>query len=505
MDIKKIKEKIIANKIDILIWACYTIFILIIAVVFHEKWRDEAQAWLLARDLNFIDLLKQMSYEGHPPLWHIILMPFAKLGFPYITESVISCAIMSGTAWLLLRNAPFKKSTQIILLLTSPFIYLYPAISRSYCIIALALVLIAIFYKDRRQKKVQYVLSILLLAYSHVIMLGVVGMLYLFFFIEEIFYNKKDKKETKELLISLAIAGIGLLILVALLFGCITKNQIVNMNMNGIDSLNIHTVKKLLYDMFIYIFGNLSYSYGFRLFVEIFVIFLILAEGKRNPENMLVAVVGILWQIFIYLFIWGVLTQRANTIILIGIFIAWIGREQTNEKKESNLSTLTSKIVEFGCLMILIFSIMQSVELVNYEIKGNYSDAKATAQYIEQNLDDDAIMICTDKSYASAIIPYTTKVKFWSPTDEKYFTYVTWDASSNKKMTIEEMIDKAKNSFGEDKNVYLLNCNNEEMKNEDTLKTLQNNNVLSEVIYKGSEKKCISDEVYDIYKIVLTK
>ena len=43
-----IKNKIKENKVDILIWFCYTIFILFIAIGFHEKWRDEAQAWLLA-------------------------------------------------------------------------------------------------------------------------------------------------------------------------------------------------------------------------------------------------------------------------------------------------------------------------------------------------------------------------------------------------------------------------------------------------------------------------
>ena len=34
----------------------------------HENWRDEAQAWLLARDLSVPELIEQMSYEGHPCL-----------------------------------------------------------------------------------------------------------------------------------------------------------------------------------------------------------------------------------------------------------------------------------------------------------------------------------------------------------------------------------------------------------------------------------------------------
>ena len=41
----------------------------------HEPWEDEAQAWLLARDSGLVELLfKNIGYEGHPGLWHVILM-----------------------------------------------------------------------------------------------------------------------------------------------------------------------------------------------------------------------------------------------------------------------------------------------------------------------------------------------------------------------------------------------------------------------------------------------
>lgn len=120
---EKIKEKsnrindtIKKNKLNIFITIIYAVITFIITIIFHEKWRDEAQAWLLARDLNINDLINQMSYEGHPPLWHLILMPFAKLGFPYITESIISWAIMCITTWLILTKSPFKKVTQILIL-----------------------------------------------------------------------------------------------------------------------------------------------------------------------------------------------------------------------------------------------------------------------------------------------------------------------------------------------------------------------------------------------------
>src|ERR1700749_1246002 len=44
------------------------------AVRHHEKWADEAQSWLLARDLSLKTLwLRELRYEGSPGLWHTIL------------------------------------------------------------------------------------------------------------------------------------------------------------------------------------------------------------------------------------------------------------------------------------------------------------------------------------------------------------------------------------------------------------------------------------------------
>lgn len=45
----------------------------------HELWRDEVQAWLLARDSSSaIDLLSRQKYEGHPALWQLLLMPLIR-------------------------------------------------------------------------------------------------------------------------------------------------------------------------------------------------------------------------------------------------------------------------------------------------------------------------------------------------------------------------------------------------------------------------------------------
>ena len=55
------------------VWLAY-ILMLAFTVPWHEPWNDEAQSWLLARDVSLPQLLfHALRYESHPPLWYLIL------------------------------------------------------------------------------------------------------------------------------------------------------------------------------------------------------------------------------------------------------------------------------------------------------------------------------------------------------------------------------------------------------------------------------------------------
>ena len=190
------------NRNNLIIFGIYLICSFIM-VIFHESWRDEAQAWLIARELTIPEIIAQMQYEGHFLLWYLILLPFAKLGFPYITTKIISWVIIGISVWLILKKSPFKTFTKILIIFSFPMLYLYPAISRCYCLIPLAIALIAITYKTRNEKMLRYILSIVLLANTHVIMWGLVGMLFLELFYEQIFKQKnKTSKQNKKTILN---------------------------------------------------------------------------------------------------------------------------------------------------------------------------------------------------------------------------------------------------------------------------------------------------------------
>ena len=132
---------------------------------FHEPWFDESVAWLIARDSSIWDILFEIPhYEGHPPLWHLILVPFAKTGMPYELSLSVVSLLFTGTAiFLIEKYAPFPRIVKWILPFTYFFFYQYSVISRPYSVMMLAIVLLAMAHKKRNEKPVYYIGALVLL------------------------------------------------------------------------------------------------------------------------------------------------------------------------------------------------------------------------------------------------------------------------------------------------------------------------------------------------------
>ena len=146
---RKKKEFIIAT----VLFAGYLLFNGIL-LAGHELWRDEANVWLFARDASPIQLLREIKYQGHPCLWYFIVMPFAKLGFPFFTISVLSFLVMALAAGIFTYRSPFHSVTKAICLFSPMFSYYYSVVARNYCLIALLLILLAYCYPKRNERPI---------------------------------------------------------------------------------------------------------------------------------------------------------------------------------------------------------------------------------------------------------------------------------------------------------------------------------------------------------------
>ena len=183
------------GKCDVITLIIYLLGVCTISF-FHEPWFDEAQAWAIARSGSIKEILFEIPhYEGHPPLWHLILVPFAKLGAPYeLSLAVVNIFFMTLAVAVLLFKSPFPKLIRCLLPFNFFLFYQYGVISRPYCILLLAIFLAAVCYKNRNEHPVKYLLCLALMCAVHSYGIIIAGCLCIAWLIEIFTEYKKSGK-----------------------------------------------------------------------------------------------------------------------------------------------------------------------------------------------------------------------------------------------------------------------------------------------------------------------
>lgn len=153
--------------LDLGVFSGYAVAVFI-AVAHHEPWADEAQSWLVARDLPFWKMIfSQMRYENSPGLWQTLLW-LAQHVFhaPYSAMNYIGAVLAAAGAGALIFCAPFPRPVRYLMSSSYYVAYQYAVIARPYVMLLLFGGLAAIFY--RRRSPIPLAIMIALLCGSSV-------------------------------------------------------------------------------------------------------------------------------------------------------------------------------------------------------------------------------------------------------------------------------------------------------------------------------------------------
>lgn len=193
--------------------ALYTVL-----TVFHEPWFDEAQAWQIAKCAPLRDILFELPhYEGHPPLWHLLLSVPAKLGVPFeIGLKTVAGAVAAADAYLLLFRSPLPRPARLVLPFNYFILYQYGVIARPYGLMLLALLLLSEgFPKRDKQPWRCFVLPLLLLCLTSAYGIVLSGGLALCR-VRELWREKGTRRFFAELASDRRTRALGALLLLAL-------------------------------------------------------------------------------------------------------------------------------------------------------------------------------------------------------------------------------------------------------------------------------------------------
>lgn len=423
----KIKNFFNLNKLNILIlflWVMVTVF----TMFHHEIWRDEAQVWCIARDLNMVDIFNSAKIEGHPLLWYIIVYPFAKLGFPVESMQIISLILVFVAVSFLLFKSPFNYFEKVIVSFSAGLLYYLPIVARNYALIPIVLFLIASLYPNRAKYPFAYAVLIILLSQTHIYMLGLCGILFVLFIFETI--KERAKKNVK----SIILMGLNFIVLFFIFNNTQNGNYALENGINNI--LPFNDILMLMSQVFVFPIVNLFpqiYKYfnliSLSLFIPIFMLFtyLILKADKKIFLILFFSTAFILY-VFTRVYFNGILYQKIFLILLILIFCYWLYKQESIQK---------SKLLAFSFNVLFFISLLVSPIVVWQEVKYDFSSGKQIAYYIKNNLNDEKVFIAFGNPYLySSISAYLPDKKLYSIVSSNYISYYSYNSQQNKEKVL---------------------------------------------------------------------
>lgn len=105
----------------------------LVGILHHEMWRDELQAWLIARDSSSLgDLFVNLRYEGHPSLWYLCLYVLSRFTHEPVAMQLLHLALATAVIFLFARFSPFTRLQKVLFSFGYFPFYEYAIISRNY-------------------------------------------------------------------------------------------------------------------------------------------------------------------------------------------------------------------------------------------------------------------------------------------------------------------------------------------------------------------------------------
>ena len=389
-----------------IIFCILTIFL----TCFHEPWFDEMQAWAVSKNTIYNILFFAPHFEGHPPIWHLILKLFSSLNInAEVGIRIPNLLFMFLSIYILLFKSPFHKIYKILLIFTYFIFYQYTILSRPYSLFCFALFLSAVLYKNRNLAPFKYIFSLILLCLSSFYGMILASGLVIVWFIEIIKNYKINREKFTNIFkdnrfFAFIIFFIVNLILTIIIFPDknveLPNSQIsINYILKFLYALFGLTADATVYNFYDYftdhifyldltnVFKNYSYALldnlisCFRNGIYIgavinIILILYFIKIKKFLTFIIPYSMFIIFSGFIY-----ISPHHIGLLFLFFIFVVWCAYEDNNV----NSKDLIVKIFNITAFICICIQISWSSSAFYYELYNNYSIGREVADFIKTN------------------------------------------------------------------------------------------------------------------------
>lgn len=436
---------------------------------YYVPWRDEAQAWLIARDTSFTGLFQQLKYEGHPAVWYLILWPLAHLGLPYGVMHAVNLVFYALTVWVIVKHAPFKWPIKALVLLAMPMVQ-YAVEARSYMLMFLLLFLAVKDFPKRREHPIRLALWCGLLANTHVFGAGLAGGILVVSLVELARDGRKAgwKALDRARVIGAAIQLVALAALVVCLFGSIGTNEYaVPATPSGFWEA-VGTISYGMQRFGLALFGRAGVT-GIVLMCFLIAYFFLSAAPKPRTLWLVACCCGAPFLVICFIY-----ASHSEMMILFLFASAWLMAEDglKNPKKliartllplrrtvAAVLTVLLAFMAVDGLYMGLVRLNPWTMNVGERNGRQYTSMSVYAARFLNEEKYDDYIIVGHGSAYVSSIVPFLKDgKKVWYADQQEFGSYVTWNAKYNAMVDSKqnEVIRRIKTHFDEDDKILVV-------------------------------------------------
>jgi len=341
---------------------------------YHEKWADEAQAWLIARDLGLKTIwFHELRYEGSPGLWHTILWVAQHVFHAkYGAISYIGAGFAILGAAVVLLIVPFPRAIRWLLLFGFFPLYQYAVLARPYVLFACFAFFAARQFRDRSKPQL-FALAVALLACltAHGIVLGAaLACVYAARFIKD--WRQFDSVCRRRFVYSaLAIAALYL----CLFFILLPPRDVEALNgspltlQDGV-TRSLHAVAGALLD-------------NSWLSLLVLAAFALWCYSRKSLWSFLLPVGGVV-ALYVYVDGWAHQQGTIFLALMAGLAIAWPSQVELSAATRREL--LRHRGLMALVILVLCYHVYASVQIIRRDVQLPYSGAADCAAVLRSLL-----------------------------------------------------------------------------------------------------------------------
>jgi hypothetical protein len=430
-------NKKIPTSISIGLFLAFVGFYLFSKFTYHELWKDEWQAWLMARDMGWGELLGSLYYEGHPALWYVYLKVWSLFSNGGNDEWLIQLAhavLMVGVyalVWFKFRLPMWLKG--MILLSYYPF-FEYGIVSRGYAFVMLigfAMVWLLPKVLSKKKDNASRNLKILavlffLFCQTEVYAVMMAGALLFYVFLEKKGiqnFASVFKEKTFSTLLWSSMAGV--IIFLISVFPRTSQDDLSRAYLS--EPLSGVTFFKGFQGMFANTFwiGSIPDTnvFGVNSLGLLFSVLVLsgLIYFFRKDKNIVFTFLFFAIGYFVFLItIYTGGVRQWGTFFIFFLMLLQLFFSKKNQR-ETKLDLL-----QLGFLIsIFLFQIHYTYLAMEKEIRYPFSNAKMTAEFIKKEVPTQASIVAINKFEIAPVVGYANR-DFYALPDGETFTYFKW-------------------------------------------------------------------------------